>query len=205
MQEPLFYFQISMSCHICTVEFIRYLTHLPSGLLGNVTKDPAGGRTGTPYGGVWDIGRKKIFREKTGKGHTGQFFFWHFRGPYLILVFLLSRRFLVQIVLVPLHTTCQQVAMDIQHRELATLLVKRAEINLEMEDFSSALKDLQTAIEKDPTYVKVEYNTNDTYIWENTNTPTRAILWGRELAFWQRIAQERSMMLKRYYSRKKVK
>lgn len=44
------------------------------------------------------------------------------------------------------------------------MLVKRAEINLEMEDFSSALKDLQTAIEKDPTYVKVEYNTNDTYI-----------------------------------------
>lgn len=45
--------------------------------------------------------------------------------------------------------------MDNQQRELVILLVKRAELNLQMQDIEAALKDLQTAIEKDPTYVKV--------------------------------------------------
>jgi hypothetical protein len=42
-----------------------------------------------------------------------------------------------------------------QKSDLAVLFVKRAEINLEMQDLSSALRDLQIAIEKDPCYAKV--------------------------------------------------
>jgi hypothetical protein len=40
-------------------------------------------------------------------------------------------------------------------KQLAVTYVKRAEVNLDLNDIPSALQDLSTAIEKDPTYARV--------------------------------------------------
>jgi hypothetical protein len=45
--------------------------------------------------------------------------------------------------------------MDEQQTEQAVLFVQRAEVSLKMLDITGALKDLQTAADKDPSYVKV--------------------------------------------------
>ena len=45
--------------------------------------------------------------------------------------------------------------MDKQQRDSAASWVKRAEINLDVYDIRGALKYIQTAIDKDPKYIKV--------------------------------------------------